>query len=136
MSQVFVPMTDFTSSYMDLLTKMSMQPVFQSVLHRRIELAQKYSKGRRYLPPYCIEAFGAHSNRPHRFQHYAIAPMQQTGIRYRDSALELSSQVWNRVPQNIVGKNENGIKERILDASYRDAVWELTGDMEACILQL
>ena len=131
-----VATNDFTSPYVRLLGRASMQTVFQTVLQRRIQLAQRYSKGQKYIPPNCIQAHFGNPNLRQRFHRFALATSEPTGMRYKDSALELTTQVWNRVPPDIVLHNEKNIKMRILEASYRDAVWELDGDMESAILTL
>ena len=113
-----------------------MQPVFQIVLQQRIQLAQRYSKGQRYLPPNTIRPYQNNPRLRQRFHDFAIAPAQPTGLNYFDSALETMSQMWNRVPMDIVGRNEGNIRQRVLDNSYRDAVWELRGEMESTILLL
>ena len=113
-----------------------MQPVFQSVLHQRIHLAQRYSKGQRHIPPNSIRPLQGHPRLRQRCHDFAFGVEQPTGIRYCDSALEVTSQMWNRIPTDIMGRNENQLRKRVLDAAYRDAVWELQGDMQSSILRL
>ena len=113
-----------------------MLPVYQSVLRRRMQLAQRYSRGCRYLPPGSIQAFIPLGYQRRRFHDFAIVPSVRSGIRYRDSALEFLTQCWNRLPREIIGGNSNNIMQRLDSAAYQDNEWDVSVDMRASILTL
>jgi hypothetical protein len=81
---------NYTKPYGELLLCTDMDPVNRTVLHRRIQLAQRYSRGSRYLPPGTVRAFVQSNALRRRHHESAIMPVETTGLRYRDFALELS----------------------------------------------
>ena len=127
---------DYVTPYRQLLNRTGMIPIYQSVLHRRIQLMQQYYRGKRYLPPNTIQPLRRNNILRRRHQDYAITTTESTGLRYSDSALELATQVWNRVPDNLVSGNVGNIRNRLGPASYMDNVWNICADMSTAILTL
>lgn len=127
---------DYRSTYEDLLRRTQTQPVFQTVLHRRIQIMRKYRRGQRYLPPGNIQPLVQSNVLRHRYHDFAMRPNEQTGLRYRDSALELAIQVWNRLPDNLIGDNFGDIKTRLAKASYVDLQWSDCRAMVEAVLTL
>ena len=103
---------NYTSSYNHLLEITGMLPVYRTVVHRRILLAQRYSRGIRYLPSQTIIPFFPNPYQRRRFHDFAIVPSVATGLRYRDSALEQLTQAWNRLPTDLVNRNTTNIKQK------------------------
>ena len=127
---------DYNSPYTDLLQRTSTLPIYQSVLHKRIRLAQQYSKGSRYLPPQTLQPYVHGRTTRRRVHGHAIVPSISTGLQFRDSALELLTQAWNRVPEGLVRDNASNIGRRLAEASYGDTIWSVFGDMAASVLVL
>ena len=126
---------DFQSSYMDLLTKTESMPVYKLVLHKRLKLAQDYVAGRRYLPPATIEPCDYNPVLRRRFHLHAQQAVDKTGLRYRDSALELTLQAWNRLPDEILCGNSGGLTSRLRRHSYGDSGYSFVS-IEQAILRL
>jgi hypothetical protein len=124
---------NYSLPYLELLTKAGMQPVFQTVLHQRICLAQRYSKGTRYLPGGTIQPYVRNDARPHRLHAYAIVPSHPTSLQYKDAALELCLQAWNRLPNRLVLDNTASVKKRLGADSYEDPMWEICASMRAAV---
>ena len=127
---------DYTSPYTDLLERTSTIPIYQRVLHNRINLAQRYSKGLRYLPPRTIQPYNHNNITRRRFHNFAIVPTEPTGLRYRDSALELTTQAWNRVPTQLILGNSVNVKNRLEDTGYADLAWDVYTEMQMAVLVL
>lgn len=124
---------DYVSPYAEVLERLGMQPIYQAVLYQRIQLAQKYARGKRYLPPNTILS---NQNRRLRSHGFTLAPQVKTGLLYRDSALELLINAWNRLPEEIVDGNAGGVKRRLINNEYNDASWEVFTDLRATLLIL
>ena len=125
-----------TAPYTDLLNQSSSLSVCQSVLHRRINLVQRYSKGLRYQPERTIQDYEQQPRFRDRFHAYALAPGESTGIKYRDSALETMLQLWNRVPNDLIRGNSLSIGKRLQEASYGDTSWGDFTAVQAALLTL
>ena len=121
---------DYVSPYCALLERTGMKPVFQSVLYERIQLAQKYSRGQRYLPPSTVLPNQDRRLRSHGF---ALHPFARTEPQYRDSALEFVVKAWNRLPDDILQGNAAGVKNRLVRNSYSDALWDGATDLRASL---
>lgn len=126
----------YDATYQQLLSSTHMKPVFQTVLHRRIQLMQKYYTGKRYIPPGSIRPFVQNPILRQRFQDFALSVIEPTGMRYRHSSLEMAIQVWNRLPDDIVRGNTGGIKTRLENASYFDLLWMDCSALSQAILTL
>jgi hypothetical protein len=124
---------DFESAYLDLLTQTHMQPVCRSVLHRRIALAKKYASGLRYIPPNCLRAFNQQSSLRRRYHDGAVVVVNATGLRYHDSALELSTEAWNRLPNDLAGTSDRTLLRRLDEVDYSDPVWSAHVDLTAAL---
>jgi hypothetical protein len=131
-----LPIHYYTSPYTTLLQRTEIKPIYQVVLYRRIQLAQGYSRGTRYLPPGTIRGYFQNNALRRRFHHFAIVPEESTGLRFRDSALEVTVQLWNRVPHDLVDQNATNIRGRLERSSYSDAIWDAFADMSAATLAL
>ena len=122
---------DYLTPYHRLLPRADILPIFKTVLYRRIQLAQRYSRGQRYLPPGSIRT--RFRTRTHNF---GLQIEKRTGLRYRDSALETLVQTWSRIPAALINGNSPNISERLIKAAYEDNQWTVCADMAASILMI
>ena len=122
---------DYITPYHRLLPRADILPIFKAVLYRRIQLAQRYSRGQRYLPQGSIRT--RFRTRTHNF---GLLTEERTGMRYRDSALETLVQTWSRLPAALVNGNSPNISERLIKANYEDNQWIVCADMSASILMI
>ena len=111
------------------------EPVFQHVHHRRILLAQQYNLAQRYLPSGTLQPFNRGGRPRHYLHRQALAPVQQTSLLVRNSALEETVRYWNGLPETLIGRPLQSLKQKLAETNYlnRD---DQTSAMQAAILLL
>ena len=127
---------DYRSSYLDILARLNMQPVYMQILHRRLLLGQSYFCGSRYQP---IGVLCSALNNPRarrRLHDRALAVSEPTGVRYTNSSLESILRVWNRIPNNLATLANNRLKQQLRTTNYTDNIWEIATSMRAAIMVL
>ena len=108
---------DFQSPYLDLLDRLNMQPIAQTVLHQRVLLAKKYNHKSRYMPPGRINRVinGRLRNRGHS-QSLSVRP--STDFDTQNSALETLIADWNALPEQAVALSYQRLKNHLQATSY------------------
>lgn len=129
-----VSANDYRIPYTQLLDRLSSQPFYRTIIHRKISLGQSYAKDARYQPPGMLRPYIPHIRR--RFHRHAMVPSVLTPLQSRDSALEATLQSWNRVPAEIAEFSTWKLKRHLIKINYDDQFSEITTDMHAAILVL
>ena len=114
-----VTSNDYVSSYEDLLSRLNVQPLFQTITHRRILLAQKYVTTCRYQPPGTIRGL---TNPRFRLRSHArsVTVSPPTARQTNSSSLEDVAAIWNRVPANLAGLAPVTLKRTLRTQNYHD----------------
>jgi hypothetical protein len=120
---------DYTGNYGELLSKVDVQPIYQTVIHRRILLAEQYCTGLRYLPPGVLQPFVHRSWTRRRTNDRALRLSTSSSLRIHNSALEDIVMTWNRLPNELARLRKPALKKALAEQGYQDNASEIYDDM-------